>query len=149
MADDGSRLRQKKQWISPNRVLNDLRLLCSKHSRDRVTAFTLPDEDLEYLGAKFDSRWEMVSEGNKRGIIISKYKLPDCYQPSIAELMILIPPNYPVGMIDMFYFSPDISRKDGATNSMYKPRNTLWKSHGKDGQDIINGYPEITVLLVT
>lgn len=78
-----------------------------------MTDFALPDEDLEYLDAHFPGQWEKVSEGSKYGIIISDYQLPDLYTPDKSDLMLIIPADYPTGMLDMFYFSPAISRKDG------------------------------------
>jgi len=79
--------------------------LCREDSR-------LTDEDVEYLEANCDD-WDAVEEDNEYGIIIHNYQLPTRYMPHQADLMIIIPADYPVGAIDMFYCSPSISRKDG------------------------------------
>ena len=76
-----------------------------------ITSFLLPDDDLEYLKAHF--KYTYKEENLKKGIIICHYKLPEGYEPDQSDLMLIIPDNYPVAKIDMFYFSPCISRKDG------------------------------------
>ncbi len=73
----------------------------------------LSEEDIEYLNANF-SCWKPVSEGGEYGIIICDYPLPSSkYTPEKSDLMIIIPTDYPVVEIDMFYFSPAIVRTDG------------------------------------
>ena len=79
-----------------------------------MIVFSLPDEDEELLTANFPSQWGKCTEGTKRGIIISEYRLPDgIYTRDKSDLMLIIPTDYPVGMIDMFYFDPALSRKNG------------------------------------
>lgn len=73
----------------------------------------LPDEDIEYLNDGFPGQWENISENGMQGIVIKDYELPQGYTVDKADLMVLIPPEYPVGELDMFYFSPDLARKDG------------------------------------
>ncbi len=75
--------------------------------------FLLPNEDREYLTVTFHNKWDKCVEGSKKGIIISGYQLPRGYEPKKSDLMIIIPDNYPVAKIDMFYFSPFIQREDG------------------------------------
>ena len=75
--------------------------------------YPLPSEDIEYLEANHCGKWRWVEETDKHGLIIENYRLPNGYNPEETALMVIIPPNYPGSMIDMFYFSPDISRKDG------------------------------------
>lgn len=77
-----------------------------------ASAFPLPDDDREYLDANFPD-WAPVIEENKWGIIIQNYPIPNGYTPDTTDLMIIIPQDYPMGAIDMFYFSPGIARKDG------------------------------------
>ena len=73
--------------------------------------YPLPEDDVEFLNADYE--WEQTLEGSKKGLLIHNYTLPDGYTPRTSNLMILIPPDYPMGMIDMFYFCPAISRKYG------------------------------------
>lgn len=71
--------------------------------------YELPEEELEFLNGNFNEKWERVVEGKKRGLIIRRYGLPQGYTPIEADLMILIPIDYPTGQLDMFYFSPGVS----------------------------------------
>lgn len=73
----------------------------------------LPEEDLEFLNSDFQDRWEPVEERDKSGLIIRNYNLPRGYAPEEVELMLLIPAEYPLSGLDMFYFSPEASRADG------------------------------------
>ena len=75
----------------------------------------LPDEDLEFLKAEYPRRWKLVDEGEKVGLVIRNYRLPSGYTPEKSDLLLLIPSDYPAGMIDMFYFHPEISREDGSS----------------------------------
>ena len=76
---------------------------------------TLPEEDLEFLEATYPGRWKLVNEGEKAGLIIKNYPLPGGYTPEKSDLLLLIPNNYPAGMIDMFYFDPEVVREDGSS----------------------------------
>lgn len=75
--------------------------------------YPLPDEDVEFLRGNYSNAWEQVGEADKRGLVISNYRLPCGYAPDKTELMLLIPANYPTAGIDMFYFSPSVARADG------------------------------------
>ncbi len=75
--------------------------------------YELPDEDLEFLNVNFKDKWKPVKEGSKRGLIIHSYELPQGYVPNEVDLMLLIPADYPIGQLDMFYFSPGVSREGG------------------------------------
>ena len=76
-------------------------------------------EDKQFLDTTYTGRWKLVSqaplEGAKRGLdglIISDFVLPAGYMPKASKLMVLIPSCYPFSMLDMFYFSPAITRSD-------------------------------------
>lgn len=75
--------------------------------------YPLPDEDLEFLNSNFNSWNQPPVEGSQRGLVIPNYRLPRGYVPDRADLMLLIPDNYPAAGIDMFYFSPSVARADG------------------------------------
>ena len=104
-----------------------------------MTDIPLPDEDLEYLNANFPKRWRRVVEegdSNRRGIIISDYKLPaNIYTVKKSNLMIIIPIDYPTSMIDMFYFVPHLERKDAmqinalATEAYFDETWQRWSRH--------------------
>lgn len=73
----------------------------------------LTHEDEQFLNAN-GLNWKFLFENNtKQGLLISQFQIPAGYQPAIADLMILIPENYPVAGIDMFYLSPEVLRDDG------------------------------------
>ena len=98
-----------------------------------IARFLLPNEDTEYL--KVFPKWKRFIEGSKKGLVILNYRLPEGYIPKEADLMIMIPDNYPTANIDMFYFSPDIKREDGAaigalSNETHFGRNwQRWSRH--------------------
>lgn len=73
--------------------------------------FLTPD-DAEFLRANGHD-WACEDENGKQCLIIRNYLLPAGYTPETADLMLLIPANYPAGMIDMFYFAPSVFRADG------------------------------------
>ena len=76
--------------------------------------YPLPQEDTEFLNENGHT-WNQEIEGDKRGLIISNYKLPSGYAPREVTMMLLIPSDYPTAKVDMFYFSPGASREDGVT----------------------------------
>ena len=99
--------------------------------------FPLSDEDIEYLNANFGC-WKPLFGGGEYGIIIWNYPLPSSkYTPEKSDLMIIIPADYPVAGIDMFYFSDDIVRTDGATIACLADENHFnrnwqrWSRHYK------------------
>jgi len=74
--------------------------------------YPLPQEDSEFLNENGHT-WKREIEGDKRGLIISNYRLPSGYAPGEVTMMLLIPSDYPTAGVDMFYFSPGASREDG------------------------------------
>ncbi|MCY4611877.1 MAG: hypothetical protein OXC38_09310 [Gammaproteobacteria bacterium] len=83
----------------------------------------LPEEDIEFLRAEYSRRWKPVSEGDKEGLIIKNYRLPRGYTPEKSDLLLLIPSDYPTGMIDMFYFDPEVLREDGSSIAALAPES--------------------------
>ena len=75
----------------------------------------LTSDDEGYLKEHFPGQWEMSEEGGKGRVLIRGYRLPAAYEPEAVDVMILIPPGYPAANLDMFYFLPAVSRKDGAS----------------------------------
>ncbi|MDA8000749.1 MAG: hypothetical protein MPL62_05540 [Alphaproteobacteria bacterium] len=73
--------------------------------------FLLPDDKGFLAGIGYD--WNYEEEAGKRGLIIQNYRLPAGYSPEQSDFMLLIPANYPMDAIDMFYFDPGIARADG------------------------------------
>lgn len=75
--------------------------------------YDLPIEDVQFLDS-FQSNVDMIQENNRRWLIVRNYKIPDGYNVEVADLAILVPPHYPTTSLDMMYFHPFLSRKDGA-----------------------------------
>ncbi len=97
----------------------------------------LSSEDMEFLD-NGDYKWKPFSENSKNGLVIRNYNLPEDYIPNKSDLMVLIPPGYPVSPIDMFYFSPGVRRKDGRSIEALAEENHFektwqrWSRHYQD-----------------
>lgn len=74
--------------------------------------FQLPEEDEECL-SNGGFRWEAVTEGGTKWLIIPGYLLPDGYTQRVADVALRIPPSYPDDQIDMVYFHPGLSLTSG------------------------------------
>jgi hypothetical protein len=76
--------------------------------------FELPSFDTQYLDST-GLEWETVVEGNGRWLLLHDRPVPDGYNVERAMVALQIPPSYPEAQIDMVYFFPALSRKDGKT----------------------------------
>lgn len=76
-------------------------------------SFNLPDDDKVFLNTQFNEKWETVTLNGEQGVIITDYELPVGYNESKIELMLLVPQDYPMSALDMFYVSPDIAKQNG------------------------------------
>ena len=74
--------------------------------------FELPEDDIGFLNHSFKNSWSTVIDSKEQGIIIKNYSLPEGYDQARVEVMILIPQNYPVAALDMFYLCPSIFKKN-------------------------------------
>jgi hypothetical protein len=75
--------------------------------------FKLAAEDAEYLDS-LKLPWETVRELNGTLLlIIGGWSLPAGYNVPLAKLVLVIPQGYPDTQVDMAYFSPALSRRDG------------------------------------
>lgn len=107
--------------------------------------FSLPNDDLEYLNYNFGEKWEGKTHNNEKGIIINDYTLPSDYNHKIIRMMILIPNNYPMSQLDMFYVSPNITKMNGKPIGALMNENHLneqwqcWSRHynWRPGEDNI------------
>ena len=57
--------------------------------------------------------WTLVPEAGWLSLTIMGWALPSGLAPASADLLIRIPPGYPDMPLDMWYFSPNVSRTDG------------------------------------
>ncbi|BBO77473.1 hypothetical protein DSCW_48900 [Desulfosarcina widdelii] len=75
--------------------------------------FDLPEEDIEFLDA-LDLPWETVAEGKNQFVVIYGYsRIPDGYNIKSVDLHVRLGSTYPDTQIDMVYFYPHLSRKNG------------------------------------
>jgi len=74
--------------------------------------FFLPEGDQQFLES-LHLPWETVKDGNNSWLIIHDYPVPEGYNVSNVSVALLIPPGYSTAQIDMAFFHPHLSRKDG------------------------------------
>jgi hypothetical protein len=75
--------------------------------------FELPEDDTEFLDA-LGLPWETVADGKNQFVIIYGYNnIPDGYNKKNVDLHVRLGSTYPDTQIDMVYFNPPLSRKDG------------------------------------
>lgn len=75
--------------------------------------FELLDDDVGFLNSTFNDKWQTIPSTVAQGIVIENYSLPSGYNPSEIKMMILVPQNYPMAQLDMFYTSPSIAKNNG------------------------------------
>jgi hypothetical protein len=100
--------------------------------------FTLPESDIDYLNS-LGLSWETLKT---RGmwVIIYDYPLPDSYTTRMADLALMIPPNYPAAEIDMVYFYPHLQKKSGMPIKAITPMSIdgrtfqRWSRHRQKGE---------------
>ncbi|WP_299533575.1 E2/UBC family protein [Ulvibacterium sp.] len=74
--------------------------------------FDLSDEDQGFLEA-LGLPWETIKERGQLWVLIHNYEPPLGYAQKVVSIAINIPSSYPRAQLDMVYFYPSISRKDG------------------------------------
>lgn len=74
--------------------------------------FALLETDETYLDA-LGYRWETDAENSGRWLLIHNYRVPTGYTVASVTLALLVPPNYPAAMIDMFYTYPALKLASG------------------------------------
>lgn len=75
--------------------------------------FKLPSDDIEFLNSQFNNQWEYKKNDTERGIVVQNYSLPVGYSSAEVCLMILVPENYPISKLDMFYLLPGVDKTNG------------------------------------
>jgi len=74
--------------------------------------FSLLEEDEDFLNS-LNLEWEAANVGSSQWIYIYDYPIPAGYITDHVTLAVLITPNYPSAQLDMLYFYPALTRKDG------------------------------------
>ncbi|QHT71839.1 hypothetical protein GXP67_01185 [Rhodocytophaga rosea] len=72
----------------------------------------MPEEDEDFLN-KSGLSWETILEGSQKWLLVYNYPLPVGYNIDKADFALRIDACYPSTQIDMIYFSPHLSRRDG------------------------------------
>src|SRR5258707_10841081 len=72
----------------------------------------IPESDEQYLNDKqFD--YQLAEAGPEIHLILRGWPFPEAYSVRTADVLIRIPPGYPMGQLDMFYTHPTIMRTNG------------------------------------
>ncbi len=72
--------------------------------------FQLPEGDVEGLQAA-GFQWETIRAGG--WLLVHEYEMPGGYNVDRASVAVQIPGGYPTTPLDMVFFSPVLSRRDG------------------------------------
>lgn len=72
----------------------------------------LTADDHRFL-AGLGVEYTATEEGGWTVLSVHDWPLPPGYRPAAADLMVRVAPGYPDMPLDMWYFSPDVSRTDG------------------------------------
>jgi hypothetical protein len=92
--------------------------------------FRLPETDVEGLDAA-GFNWETIGTNGHGWLLVHSYVLPGGYNIGAASVALSIPGGYPTTPLDMVYFSPILSRKDGkgirATQAMVNIDGRKWQ----------------------
>lgn len=74
--------------------------------------FNLLPEDQEFVES-LGLPWETFTDRGLQWVVIQNYHIPKGYHQKEVSIAILIPAGYPRTQLDMVYFLPSISRRDG------------------------------------
>jgi len=74
--------------------------------------FSLPEEDMEWL-EELGLTYELVAEQGVHRVVIYGWPLPGGYNVEKVDVNVRLDSGYPDTQIDMAYFSPALSRRDG------------------------------------
>src|SRR6185312_5956926 len=74
--------------------------------------FRLPAGDEAYL-SHLGNPWEAIRDAGLPWLLIHEFGAPEAYSQPLVTVAILVTPGYPDAQLDMAYFHPALSRKDG------------------------------------
>lgn len=74
--------------------------------------FDLPEEDVEHLEV-MGLLWETLTDGGGQWLLVRGFAVPEGYTATTVDVAIQVTPGYPTAQIDMAYFHPPLSRRDG------------------------------------
>jgi hypothetical protein len=91
----------------------------------------IPKADEEFLQEKqFD--YELTQAGAEIHLVLRQYSFPPAYASVKADVLIVIPPAYPMAALDMFWTHPDVKLANGAWPQASENHET--KSNGRNWQ---------------
>lgn len=70
-------------------------------------------DDLGFLKEK-EHQYTVEQVNGMIHLLISEYMLPDAYSPTAVDLLLRLPPNFPVVAPDMFWMHPEVRLRNGA-----------------------------------
>ena len=82
-------------------------------SNAEVAQQLLSDEDLTYLETKGYS-YDVSQTDGLVCVVIRNLRLPPLYTPSETDLLVRLPPNFPLAKPDMFWTFPHVGLANGA-----------------------------------
>jgi hypothetical protein len=85
------------------------------------------EEDKKYLENK-GLNYEVYEENGYTLIVIKNYQLPDLYTKEMVDILIRVPPMYPVSKLDMFWVYPEIKL---SSNNRYPDRADVFNNYLK------------------
>jgi Prokaryotic E2 family E len=74
--------------------------------------FVLPEEDVEFLESR-EWNWETIIDNGNHWVLINDFTVPEEYNVQNVTAAIQIMSGYPTSQLDMVYFYPWLTRKDG------------------------------------
>jgi Prokaryotic E2 family E/Multiubiquitin len=109
-----------------------------QEGRGNRIGFSLPADDVEFLDNN-SLLWEAIVQ-QSHWLLIKDHPVPEGYNVSTVDIVLLIPPSYPAGEIDMAYFYPPLQKKSGRTigaisYQIIDGKNfQRWSRHRKPGE---------------
>jgi hypothetical protein len=74
--------------------------------------FDLPEEDVKFLEQEYERPWETIVDGSQ-WVLIHDFAVPPGYNHAKVTAAIRVETGYPATPLDMVYFFPALSRRDG------------------------------------
>lgn len=72
----------------------------------------IPEIDRDFLREK-SHEFSASRVGADVHVVIKNFKVPDAYEPTTTDLLIILPAGYPNANLDMFRTLPDVRLKNG------------------------------------
>ena len=107
----------ERLWLRPRQVDNG-------EGQALRRDFSLLPKDDGFLAAS-NYRWETITAGARRWLLIHNYLLPKGYNAGTCRLAFEVPATYPAAQIDMFYCDPPLSVLGGAAPPATDVRETI------------------------